>query len=142
MPTLVLDCQLKPEQSPGLHQGTIRYALPQYQIHTDALIGLSVRAHLALRRIGEQGLPARVEVLTEALLEAGLQQGKLALPANKPVADFEAVEALEVKRALKAFARAEFQLLIDGELIREPRLLSLHETSHVVFLRLLPLVGG
>ena len=51
-------------------------------------------------------------------------------------------EQTEIQRALAAFEAGEFQMVVDGTLYRSHAELSLTDSSHAVFLRLRPLVGG
>lgn len=151
MPNLLLNCEIAERQSPGLHQGRVAFQIDDLSISTRELIALSVRTHLALQRIASAGAasPApgdqTTPTLTPAMIEEGLAQGRVALrrppePACKP--DLAAVEQAEIQRAMAAFEAGEFQMVVDGTLYRSHAELSLADSSHAVFLRLRPLVGG
>lgn len=151
MPHLLLNCEIAERQSPGLHQGRVAFQIDDLSISTRELIALSVRTHLALRRIASAGAasPAprdqTTPTLTPALIEEGLAQGRVALPRPPEPArtpDLVAVEQAEIQRALAAFDAGEFQMVVDGTLYRSHAELSLTDSSHAVFLRLRPLVGG
>lgn len=151
MPSLLLDCDIAERQSSGLHQGQVAYQIDGLSISTRELIALSVRSHLALRRIARTSPaappppPQAVSVLTPALIADGVAQGRVALPrppepASEP--DLAAVEQDEICRALAAFEAGEFQIVVDGVLHRSHAELNLTDDSRAVFLRLRPLVGG
>jgi hypothetical protein len=151
MPNLLLNCEIAERQRTGLHQGQVAYQIEGRSISTRELIALSVRTHLALQRIARAGTvssaPAgqATPTLTPALIEQGLAQGRVALPeppepASEP--DLAAVEHAEIQRAQAAFEAGEFQMVVDGVLYRSHAELNLTDSSHVVFLRLRPLVGG
>jgi hypothetical protein len=149
MPNLLLNCEIAERQSTGLHQGQVAYQIEGRSISTRELIALSVRTHLALQRIARAGTasPAgqATPTLTPALIEHGLAQGRVALPQPPEPAcepDLADVEQGEIQRALAAFEAGEFQMVVDGMLYRSHAELSLTDSSHAVFLRLRPLVGG
>jgi len=151
MPHLLLNCELAECQSPGLHQGQVAFQMESPSISTRELIALSVRAHLALQRIARASAASQAEAalpaptLTQSLIDEGLAQGRVALPrppepASEP--DLVAQEHAEIHRALAAFAAGDFQMVVDGTLYRSHAELHLTDSSHAVFLRLRPLVGG
>lgn len=151
MPNLLLNCELAERQNPGLHQGQVAFQIDERSISTRELIAVSVRAHLALQRIAraDSAQPARADhptpILTQALIDDGLAQGRVALPRPpEPTSDPALVdqEHAEVQRALAAFEAGEFQMVVDGTLYRSHAELHLTDSSHAVFLRLRPLVGG
>ncbi|MBU0746210.1 MAG: hypothetical protein KKG67_05375, partial [Gammaproteobacteria bacterium] len=120
-------------------------------ISTRELIALSVRAHLALQRIARASAHSMAQAvpptptLTQALIDEGLAQGRVALPrppepASAP--ELAVVEHAEIQRPLAAFEAGEFQMVVDGTLYRSHAELHLTDNSHAVFLRLRPLVGG
>ena len=151
MPNLLLNCELAERQNPGLHQGRVAFQIEGLSISTRELIALSVRTHLALQRIAREGMASSARAtpptptLTQALIDEGLAQGRVALPrppepASEP--DMMAQEHAEIHRALAAFEAGEFQMVVDGVLHRSHAELHLTDSSHAVFLRLRPLVGG
>ena len=151
MPNLLLNCEIAERQNPGLHQGQVAYQIEDLSISTREVIALSVRTHLALQRIARartaSPAPAgqATPTLTPALIEQGLAQGRVALPRPPEPAcepDLAAAEQGEIQRALAAFEAGKFQMVVDGTLYRSHAELSLTDSSHVVFLRLRPLVGG
>ena len=108
MPHLLLNCEIAERQSPGLHQGRVAFQIDDLSISTRELIAVSVRTHLALRRIASTGAasPAprdqTTPTLTPALIEEGLAQGRVALPRPPEPArtpDLAAVEQAEIQRA-------------------------------------------
>jgi hypothetical protein len=120
-------------------------------ISTRELIALSVRSHLALQRIARASAAAPTlaappaPTLTQALIDEGLAQGRVALPRPPEPAtapELAVVEHAEIQRALAAFEAGEFQMVVDGTLYRSHAELPLTDSSHAVFLRLRPLVGG
>lgn len=151
MPDLLLNCELAERHSPGLHRGQVAFQMESPSISTRELIALSVRAHLALQRIARASVASQAEAappaatLTQSLIDEGLAQGRVALPrppepASEP--DAMAQEHAEIHRALMAFEAGEFQMVVDGTLYRSHADLHLTDSSHAVFLRLRPLVGG
>ncbi|MCZ8222100.1 MAG: hypothetical protein O9337_21975 [Acidovorax sp.] len=151
MPHLLLNCEIAERQSPGLHQGQVAFQMESPSISTRELIALSVRAHLALQRIARASAASQAQAappaptLTQALIDEGLAQGRVALPrppepASAP--ELAVVEHAEIQRALAAFEAGEFQMVVDGTLYRSHAELQLTDGSHAVFLRLRPLVGG
>jgi len=151
MPNLLLNCELAERQNPGLHQGQVAFQIDELSISTRELIAVSVRAHLALQRIARAGaaISARADhstpTLTPALIDEGLAQGRVALPRPpEPTSDPALVdqEHAEVQRALAAFEAGGVQMVVDGTLYRSHAELHLTDSSHAVFLRLRPLVGG
>jgi hypothetical protein len=79
------------------------------------------------------------------VIDEGLAQGRVALPrppepASAP--ELAVVEHAEIQRALAAFEAGDFQMVVDGTLYRSHAELQLTDSSHAVFLRLRPLVGG
>lgn len=151
MPDLFLNCELAERQSPGLHQGQVAFQMESPSISTRELIALSVRTHLALQRIAREGMATSARAspntptLTQALIDEGLAQGRVALhrppePASEP--ELALHEHAEIQRALAAFETGEFQMVVDGVLHRSHAELHLTDSSHAVFLRLRPLVGG
>ena len=146
MPNLLLNCEIAERQNPGLHQGQVAYQIEDLSISTREVIALSVRTHLALQRIASPAPAGQsTPTLTPALIEQGLAQGRVALPQPPEPAcepDLAAAEQGEIQRALAAFEAGDFQMVVDGMLYRSHAELSLTDSSHVVFLRLRPLVGG
>ena len=151
MPHLLLNCEIAERQNPGLHQGQVAFQMDSPSISTRELIAISVRAHLALQRIARASAASAARAahptptLTPALIDEGLAQGRVALPrppepASEP--DLMAQEHAEIHRALAAFDAGEFQMVVDGTLYRSHAQLQLTDSSHAVFLRLRPLVGG
>lgn len=151
MPHLLLNCEIAERQNPGLHQGQVAFQMDSPSISTRELIAISVRSHLALQRIARASAASAARAahptptLTPALIDEGLAQGRVALPrppepASEP--ELAVVEHAEIQRALAAFEAGEFQMVVDGTLYRSHAQLDLTESSHAVFLRLRPLVGG
>ncbi|MCO4094260.1 MAG: hypothetical protein HEQ37_10470 [Acidovorax sp.] len=152
MPHLLLNCEIAERQNPGLHQGQVAFQMDSPSISTRELIAISVRAHLALQahcacqcRLHAARAAHPTPTLTPALIDEGLAQGRVALPrppepASEP--DLMAQEHAEIHRALAAFDAGEFQMVVDGTLYRSHAQLQLTDSSHAVFLRLRPLVGG
>ncbi|MBU0891756.1 MAG: hypothetical protein KKH21_12860, partial [Gammaproteobacteria bacterium] len=112
MPHLLLNCEIAERQSPGLHQGQVAFQMESPSISTRELIALSVRAHLALQRIARASAASQAQAappaptLTQALIDEGLAQGRVALPrppepASAP--ELAVVEHAEIQRALAAF---------------------------------------
>ena len=105
----------------GLHQGRVAFQIDDLSISTRELIALSVRTHLALRRIASAGAasPAprdqTTPTLTPTLIEEGLAQGRVALPRPPEPArtpDLAAVEQAEIQRALAAFGRMNDEITV------------------------------
>lgn len=151
MPHLLLNCEIAERQSPGLHQGQVAFQMESRSISTRELIAISVRTHLALQRIARASATLQAQAappaptLTQSLIDEGLAQGRVALPrppepASAP--EQAVVEHAEIQRALAAFEAGEFQMVVDGTLYRSHAELQLTDSSHAVFLRLRPLVGG
>ncbi len=151
MPHLLLNCEIAESQNPGLHQGQVAFQIDGPSISTRELIAISVRAHLALQRIVRASAASAARAahptptLTPALIDEGLAQGRVALPRPpEPASEPELAvhERTEIQRALAAFEAGEFQMVVDGMLYRSHAQLDLTDSSHAVFLRLRPLVGG
>jgi hypothetical protein len=151
MPHLLLNCEIAESRSPGLHHGLVAFQIDGLSISTRDLIALSVRTHLALQRIAQAGTvsPAPADqatpTLTPTLIAEGMAQGRVALPRPPEPAfepDLATIEQAEIRRAQAAFEAGEFQMVVDGMLYRSHAELNLTDTSHAVFLRLRPLVGG
>lgn len=151
MPHLLLNCEIAERQSPGLHQGQVAFQMESPSISTRELIAFSVRSHLALQRIARVSAAAPAQAappaptLTQALIDEGLALGRVALPRPpEPASEPELAvhEQTEIQRALAAFEAGDFQMVVNGTLYRSHAELQLTDSSHAVFLRLRPLVGG
>lgn len=102
---------------------------------------------MALRRIAQDGGNPQPPptTLTPEAIASSLASGRVALPrtviggaAPDPVIQ----EQTEIQRAIQAFESGQFQIVVDGMLLQPKQSVVLHETAQVVFLRLMPLVGG
>lgn len=111
------------------------------------LISAAVRAQMLLRRLREQ---SRVQAepsahLSDLDIQKGLKSGRIALkkaPTARSI-DWSAEEQRELAQALTLFQDGGFQVLLDGQLHRNPeQIVEINEQSSILFLRLIPLAGG
>jgi hypothetical protein len=112
-----------------------RVDVPVARMRVQALIEASVRAQLAMQKLLH---PPKVQgaYLDHRDIESALASGKVVL--EKQSDDDE-----EVARCVHAFKAGKFQIVIDGQWFRQFNdEVELHQDSKIVFLRLLPLVGG
>ncbi len=132
--------------------GGIELQLVGERISAGELIRRSVREHIRrLRRDGAFAGPLRREesaklFLTERDIEAMAAGGKVALagdgdaPLDPASPGF--VAAAEA-RALRAFERGQFAILVGGRQVDSAReVLDFRDQTSAIFLRLVPLVGG
>lgn len=111
------------------------------------LISAAVRAQMLLRRLREQSRVALVPSahLSESDIQKGLKSGRIALKKAQQAApvDWSAEEQRELAHALKLFQDGGFQVLLDGQLHRDPeQIVEITAQSSILFLRLMPLAGG
>jgi hypothetical protein len=102
------------------------------------VIEASLRAHLQITRLSKSRTDTATHLL-DADIASGLMRGKVALAPTD-----QAINAdKELDRCLKAFSAGKFHIVVDGQWFRHlDDQVELHEDSKVLFLRLVPLVGG
>ena len=102
----------------------------------DAIVRAEVRAFIA--RAGDERL---VRVLTEQALVEGLAEGSVRSGGRDVAADVDPDAA--VRAAIEAQQDGLFQTIVDDEPVdRLDDVIQLRDGTRVMFLRLVPLVGG
>lgn len=142
-----IECDAGLARQGVLAEGRISVEIDQQCVRIAELIGAAVRAQMLLRRLREQSQwqEAPASYLSPHAIEKGLKTGRIALKKASPVAttDWQALETSELAHALKVFNDGGFQVLLDGQLHRDPdQVVEITEQSTILFLRLIPLAGG
>lgn len=148
MSSLALTVEL-PDSDLCLGSGSLRLDLAP-RLSLAQLIEAAVRTHLAVRRATRPRAVTATrggDVLDPLRLSMGMAMGKIATAsrAERELQNADdADENVEIAKALAAFRKGGFQVVIDGTWYRNDldAEVALQEDSTVLFLRLMPLVGG
>lgn len=121
----------------------VEVTLDQPRTTVRELIAKAVQEQITtLRRSSDTvSLTLARQYLSRADVELQAQAGQIAMPAARRT---ETVDiATEIERAHRGFAAQAFRVVVDGEILGElDQPIALAANSKIIFLRLLPLVGG
>lgn len=145
--SVAVHCMVIGEAGPGL--APVRLELAAERISVRELIRRAVAEQIR-ELTGRQQAEAEVvqlalarQYLSAKDVEVQAETGRIRLPSGPKRAEKTLDTAREVGKALRGFEARAFRVVVDGETLESlDEEITLTRTSKVVFLRLMPLVGG
>lgn len=152
---VTLAVSFEPAQSKDsiFDQPTLSISVDTTQLSIEELITCTVRTQLMIRRAREQAKRseyAENRFLTDSAIAAGRRSGRITTPRQPEQRYSDLPDEMqqqqiqqEINRALVAFNKKQFRILVDGQLHHnQDDQVIVSDVSQILFLRLTPLVGG